>query len=75
MAVLMVVALAQPVIDDGVIKVKAKSADIMIALDISDSMLAEDVYPNRLKLAKQKALEFLLKLFEMFLGSAPKLKF
>lgn len=59
MAVLMVVALAQPVINDGVIKVKAKSADIMIALDISDSMLAEDVYPNRLKLAKQKALEFL----------------
>ena len=59
MAVLMVVALAQPVINNGVIKVKAKSADIMIALDISDSMLAEDVYPNRLKLAKQKALEFL----------------
>lgn len=59
MAVLMVVALAQPVINDGVIKIKAKSADIMIALDISDSMLAEDVYPNRLKLAKQKALEFL----------------
>ena len=59
MAVLMVAALAQPVINNGVIKVKAKSADIMIALDISDSMLAEDVYPNRLKLAKQKALEFL----------------
>lgn len=59
MAVSMVIALAQPVIKEGVIKVKAKSADIMIALDISDSMLAEDVYPNRLKLAKQKALEFL----------------
>ena len=59
MAVLMVVALAGPVIDEGKVEIKAKSADIMIALDISDSMLAEDVYPNRLKLAKQKALELL----------------
>jgi Ca-activated chloride channel family protein len=59
MGFFMILSLAQPVIDDGVVKVKAKSADIMIALDISDSMLAEDVYPNRLKLAKQKALELL----------------
>lgn len=58
-AVLMTTALAGPVIKDGKIEVKAKSADIMITLDISDSMLAEDVYPNRLKLAKQKALELL----------------
>ena len=35
--------------NDGTIEIKAKSADIMIALDISDSMLAEDVYPSRLK--------------------------
>jgi len=58
-AVLMTIALAGPVIKDGKIEVTAKSADIMIALDISDSMLAEDVYPNRLKLAKQKALQLL----------------
>lgn len=58
-SVLMVVALSGPVIKDGKVEVTAKSADIMIALDISDSMLAEDVYPNRLKLAKQKALELL----------------
>jgi len=56
MGFFMVIALAQPVIKDGVVKIKAKSADIMIALDISDSMLATDVYPNRLELAKQKAL-------------------
>ncbi|MCX6052533.1 MAG: VWA domain-containing protein [Campylobacterales bacterium] len=59
MGFFMILSLAQPVINDGVVEVKAKSADIMIALDISDSMLAEDVYPNRLKLAKQKALELL----------------
>jgi len=58
-AVLIIIALAAPVIKDGKVEVKAKSADIMIALDISDSMLAQDVYPNRLKLAKQKALELL----------------
>ncbi|DAB30866.1 MAG TPA: VWA domain-containing protein, partial [Sulfurimonas sp. UBA12504] len=48
-----------PIIKEGTVSVKAKSADIMIALDISDSMLAEDVYPNRLQVAKQKALELL----------------
>lgn len=59
MGFFMIVALAQPVIDDGLVEVKAKSADIMIALDISDSMLAEDVYPNRIELAKQKAIDLL----------------
>ena len=59
MGFFMIIALAQPVINDGVVEVKAKSADIMVALDISDSMLAEDVYPNRLKLAKQKAIDLL----------------
>lgn len=59
MGVFMILALAQPVIKDGTVEVKAKSADIMIALDISDSMLAEDIYPNRLESAKQKALTLL----------------
>lgn len=54
-----IIALAQPVIKDGLVEVKAKSADIMIAIDISDSMLATDVYPNRLESAKQKALALL----------------
>ena len=57
--VLLILSLAQPVIKDGTIEVKAKSTDIIIALDISDSMLAPDVYPNRLELAKQKALTLL----------------
>ncbi len=56
---LFIVALAQPVIENGRVKIKAKSADIMIALDISDSMLAEDFYPNRLEAAKHKVLELL----------------
>ena len=56
---LMLLALSGPVINEGSVEVKAKSADIMIALDISDSMLAQDVYPNRLNAAKQKAIELL----------------
>ncbi len=34
-------------------KVKAKSADIIIALDISQSMLADDISPNRMEKAKR----------------------
>jgi Ca-activated chloride channel family protein len=59
MFALLIVALAQPAIEDGKVKVKAKSADIMIALDISDSMLAQDVYPTRLDAAKKKVLDLL----------------
>lgn len=58
-SILIVIALAEPVIKDGQVEVKLKSADIVMALDISDSMLAEDVYPNRLKFAKEKAMELL----------------
>ena len=55
----MIIALAQPVIKEGSVEIKAKSVDVMIALDISDSMLAEDIYPNRLESAKRKALSLL----------------
>jgi Ca-activated chloride channel family protein len=54
--VLLVLSLAQPMVADGKVDVKAKSADIMIGLDISDSMLASDLYPSRLELAKHKIL-------------------
>jgi Ca-activated chloride channel family protein len=59
MLALLIIALAQPVIEDGKVKIKAKSSDIMIALDISDSMLAQDVYPTRLDAAKKKVLDLL----------------
>lgn len=53
------IALAQPVVKEGKIKVEAKSSDVMIALDISDSMLAEDAFPNRLEKAKKKILDYI----------------
>ena len=59
--VLMIVALAQPVIKEGEVTVEARSADILVAIDISDSMKAEDFYPNRLEFAKNKAIELIKK--------------
>ncbi len=59
MFIFFIIALAQPVIEEGKVTVEAKSADIMIALDISDSMLAEDVYPSRIEQGKQKIIGLL----------------
>jgi len=58
-ALLVLLSLAQPVVELEKVKVHTKSSDVMIALDISDSMLAEDIAPNRLKSAKQKVLDML----------------
>ncbi len=55
---LMMVALARPYIDNGEIKVQSSTIDVMAAFDISRSMFANDVYPNRLALAKKKFREF-----------------
>jgi len=43
-------------------KVKAKSSDVIIALDISQSMLAEDISPNRMERAKRFCVEMLHRL-------------
>jgi Ca-activated chloride channel family protein len=50
---LCVVAVAGLVKPDGTQKINLKGTDIMIALDVSKSMLAEDIKPNRLERAKQ----------------------
>lgn len=57
--IFMTIALAQPVIKEGEVVVEAKSADILVGIDISDSMKAEDRYPNRLEFAKTKAIELI----------------
>ena len=43
-------------------KVKAQSSDIIIALDISQSMLADDISPNRMERSKQFLKELIKKL-------------
>ncbi|MDF1878678.1 VWA domain-containing protein [Sulfurimonas sp. SAG-AH-194-C20] len=51
---LFVLALAQPVLKHSLSSEKEKSINLMIALDISKSMLKDDVYPSRLELALSK---------------------
>ena len=48
-----IIALANPQLGGRKEKVKAKSSDVFIALDISQSMMAEDVSPSRLERAKR----------------------
>jgi len=57
--IFMIIAMSQPVFKEGEITVEAKSADILVGIDISDSMKAQDRFPNRLEFAKQKAIELI----------------
>jgi len=50
---MMVLALANPQIGSKLEKVERKGVDLMIALDVSNSMLAQDIKPNRLARAKR----------------------
>lgn len=60
--VLMVFALARPQTSDTKVKRNFDGIDIMIAMDISDSMLIEDMKPyNRLEAAKETIKQFVQK--------------
>lgn len=48
----LIIALAGPKVGTEVREVKRKGIDLMVALDLSDSMNAEDVKPSRLEKAK-----------------------
>lgn len=56
------IALAQPRWGYTLHEQKSKGTDILFALDVSKSMLAEDVKPNRLEKAKFSILDFIKKL-------------
>ena len=55
--VLLCIALANPKIGTKIETVKREGVDIVFAIDVSKSMLAEDVAPNRLEKAKRIAFE------------------
>ncbi|MDR1739196.1 MAG: VWA domain-containing protein [Bacteroidales bacterium] len=59
---LLIFALANPQMGTTVKKAERKGADIMIALDISNSMNSEDVQPSRLARAKQSIISIVDKL-------------
>ena len=56
---LLVVALARPQHTNEKVEQKTEGIDIMIALDISQSMQIEDFKPNRLQAAKDVARDFI----------------
>ena len=57
--VFLVLALARPQSSSSASNVKTEGISIVLALDISSSMLAEDFRPNRIEAAKKVALEFI----------------
>ena len=57
---LLILALARPQLSNQWRTEKTEGIDIMMALDISSTMLAEDLRPNRLEVAKNVATEFIL---------------
>ena len=58
--VLMILALARPqIIDISTQTKKSRGIDIVIAVDVSSSMLAQDLKPNRLEALKEVAKEFI----------------
>jgi Ca-activated chloride channel family protein len=57
--VLFIIALARPQSSTSWQEVKTEGIDIVLALDISGSMLARDFKPDRLEAAKEDAIEFI----------------
>jgi len=57
--VLLVVAAARPQWGYDIEEVKQRGLDIVVAIDTSKSMLAEDIAPNRLERAKLAALDLI----------------
>ncbi|MDD5507252.1 MAG: VWA domain-containing protein [Bacteroidales bacterium] len=51
--VFMVIGLADPQVGSRLVKAERKGIDIMLALDVSNSMLAEDIKPSRMERSKQ----------------------
>jgi Ca-activated chloride channel homolog len=51
--ILAAIVLARPQYGSKMEEVKRKGVEVIIALDVSNSMLAEDIQPNRLERAKQ----------------------
>ncbi len=58
---LFIVALSRPVLPKKDITLKTIPYNFTILLDISKSMMAQDIYPNRFEYAKNKIIEFLNK--------------
>lgn len=56
--VLIIISLARPQTTNSLRKESTEGIDIMMAIDVSGTMLAEDLKPNRLEAAKNVAMSF-----------------
>lgn len=63
-----IISLARPVINNGEIKIKQSYINAVIALDISNSMRVDDLFPNRFEFAKNKIYSFLDNAMDKRLG-------
>lgn len=61
-------AVADLVKPEGTQKINRKGIDVMVALDVSKSMLAQDIKPNRLERAKQLVSKIIDKLSDDKIG-------
>lgn len=55
----MVIALARPVTNEKEQSINQEVIPVVVAIDASKSMLAQDVFPSRLKMAKKKVLDLI----------------
>ncbi len=60
--ILLIIGMADPQTGSKLEKIKRKGVDMVFALDVSNSMLAQDITPNRLERAKQAIIHLLGKL-------------
>lgn len=60
--IFMIIAMANPLIGSKIKKAKQKGVDLMICLDVSKSMLANDIKPSRIKNAKRAINQLIDKL-------------
>ncbi|MGB4205948.1 MAG: VWA domain-containing protein [Bacteroidales bacterium] len=57
--VFLIIGIANPQVGSKLEKTEQKGVDIIIALDVSNSMLAEDIKPNRIERARQAVSRFI----------------
>ena len=56
---LILLALARPQMGKGKLQIKSEGVEVMVAIDVSRSMLVEDVKPSRLEHAKKEIIRLL----------------
>jgi Ca-activated chloride channel family protein len=57
--IMLIIVIARPQITNAVSNKTTQGIDIMLAIDVSGSMLAKDLTPNRIEAAKSVAAEFI----------------